>query len=565
MGIVRRSGRFAAALPLVVALFAVSCSGSGGGASSSSASQEGGTLRIGTSSGISSLNPFVGFNQDDYSTWMYIYPSLLQYDTTTPTYDYIPGFATDWKRSADGLTLTFHTRPDVKWSDGQPLTADDVAWTFDTIKRYANGPTGAWAGSVTFLKSIDAPDPNTVVATYSKPSGTALFDLGLTPILPPQTWSKYATGDGKGLKTFPNEPEGDTPLVGGGPFVLTEYRKNDIALFQANPNWYGDKPHIDGFGLQFYRDEDAMVTALKTDQLDAINEIPPTSVKTLQSAGMTVYQGQALSLRDFIINVDPNKTQHRELLNPKVREALEYAIDRESIVQTAWLGYASPGSTIIPAGNATGGVEWHDNSVQPLPFDLDKANQILDSLGFAKGSDGIRMADGHPMSYEVVFPQDEEGAGDRAFQIIQQDFKQIGVEISQKRLDDNAAWNAMYCGSKCGYDFDLAMWDWFPAADPDFILAVLTCKQLGDWNDTGYCSSAYDKLYEEQKSTIDPQARQKIVFRMQQLAFADRPYIILTYDRRLDAWSKSWAGFVESTQGIFNNFSTQSLTSVHRV
>jgi peptide/nickel transport system substrate-binding protein len=511
------------------------------------------------------LNPFVGFNQDDYSTWMYIYPSLLQYDTTTPTYDYIPGFATDWKRSADGLTLTFHTRPDVKWSDGQPLTADDVAWTFDTIKRYANGPTGAWAGSVTFLKSIDAPDPNTVVATYTKPSGTALFDLGLTPILPPQTWSNYATGDGKGLKTFPNEPEGDTPLVGGGPFVLTEYRKNDIALFQTNPNWYGDKPHIDGFGLQFYRDEDAMVTALKTDQLDAINEIPPTSVKTLQGAGMKVYQGQALSLRDFIINVDPNKTQHRELLDPKVREALEYAIDRESIVKTAWLGYASPGSTIIPAGNATGGVEWHDNAVQPLPFDLDKANQILDSLGYAKGSDGIRVADGHPMSYEVVFPQDEEGAGDRAFQIIQQDFKQIGVEISQKRLDDNAAWNAMYCGSKCGYDFDLAMWDWFPAADPDFILAVLTCKQLGDWNDTGYCSTAYDKLYEEQKSTIDPQARQKIVFRMQQLAFADRPYIILTYDRRLDAWSKSWAGFVESTQGIFNNFSTQSLTSVHRV
>jgi peptide/nickel transport system substrate-binding protein len=307
-----------------------------------------------------------------------------------------------------------------------------------------------------------------------------------------------------------------------------------------------------------------MITALKTDQLDAINEIPPTSVDTLKSAGMEVYIGQALSLRDFIINSDPNKSEHRELLDPKVREAMEYAIDRDSIVQTAWLGYASPGTTIVPAGNATGGTEWHDSSVQPLPFDLDKANQILDSLGYAKGSDGIRVADGHPMSYQVVFPQDEEGAGDRAFQIIRQGFEQIGIQLAQQRLDDNAAWNAMYCGSKCGYDFDLAMWDWFPAADPDFILNVLTCEQLGSWNDTGYCNPEYDRLYTQQKGAIDPAERQKIVFQMQQLAYRDRPYIILTYDKRLDAWSPNWEGFVESSQGIFNNFSTQSLTSVHR-
>lgn len=558
----RRRRLSAVAAVLVGAVVLSGCSGSSN--KEGSQQQQGGTLRIGTSSGLISPNPFVGFNQDDYSTWMYIYPSLLQYDTTTPTYDYMPSFATDWKQSDDGLTVTFHTVPGAKWSDGQPLTADDVVSTFEMIKKYADGPTGAWAGSVTFLDTIEAPDPNTVVATYSQPSGTAFFDLGLTPILPPQVWDQYATGDGKALKTFPNVPEGGKPMVGGGPFVMTEYRKNDIALFEANPNWYGTKPAIDGFGLQFFRDEDAMITALKTDQLDAINEIPPTSVATLKSAGMKVYVGQALSLRDFIINVDPNKTDHRELLNPKVREAMEYAIDRDSIVSTAWLGYASPGSTVVPAGNATGGTEWHDPNVQPLPFDVGKANEILDSLGYRKGSDGIRIADGHPMSYDVVFPQDEEGAGDRAFQIIQQDFKDIGIQLAQKRLDDNAAWNAMYCGGKCGYDFDLAMWDWFPAADPDFILSVLTCGQYGSWNDSGYCNAEYDRLYKEQKSAVDPAQRQQIIYRMQELAFNDRPYIILTYDQRLDAWSPRWDGFVESTQGIFNNFSTQSLTSVHQ-
>jgi peptide/nickel transport system substrate-binding protein len=487
---------------------------------------------------------------------------LLQYDTTTPAYDYIPGFATDWSQSADGLTVTFHTVPDATWSDGEPLTADDAAWTINMIKEYAKGPTGAWAGTVTFMKTVEATDPNTLVATYDRPSGTALFDLGLAPILPPQVWEQYAVGDGKGLRTFPNEPENGQPLVGGGPFILTDYRKNDIALFEKNPTYYGTEPHIDGFGLQFFKDEDAMITALKTDQLDAINEIPPTSVETLRSAGMEVYEGPALALRDLIFNVSPDKTQHRELLNPQVREAMEYAIDRESIVQTAWLGYASPGSTIVPAGNATGGVEWHNPSIQPLPFDPDKANQILDSLGYTLGPDGVRIADGVPMEYEVVFPLDEAGAGDRAFRIMQQGFEGIGVNLIQKRLDTNAAWNAMYSDGE--YIFDLAMWDWFPAADPDFILGVLTCDQWGNWNDTGYCTEEYDKLYTEQKSAVDPKERQQIVFEMQEMAFNERPYIILTYDARLDAWSPKWTGFVESVQGIYNGFSTQSLTSVHQ-
>ena len=132
----------AVAVAAVLSLFAAGCTSSTGGGGGGGA-QEGGVLRIGTSSGLTSLNPFVGFNQDDYSAWMYIYPSLLQYDTTTPTYDYMPEFATEWEQSADGLTVTFQTVADATWSDGEPLTADDVAWTINMIKQYANGPTGS--------------------------------------------------------------------------------------------------------------------------------------------------------------------------------------------------------------------------------------------------------------------------------------------------------------------------------------------------------------------------------------------------------------------------------------
>src|SRR4029078_5530966 len=139
-----------------------------------------------------------------------------------------------------------------------------------------------------------------------------------------------ATGDGKALKTYANEPENGQPLVGGGPFVLTQYTKNTIALFQRNPHWYGTPAHIDGVWVQLYRDEDAMVTALKTGELDAINEIPPTSVSTLKDAGMQVHEGPGVAMRDFIVTRDPSKPDHRELLNPQVREAFEYAIDRNA-------------------------------------------------------------------------------------------------------------------------------------------------------------------------------------------------------------------------------------------
>ncbi|MGZ8571536.1 MAG: ABC transporter substrate-binding protein, partial [Actinomycetota bacterium] len=238
-----------AAVTVVLSMVVVGCTGGAEEEQGDGGIKEGGTLRIATSSGISSMNPFVGFNQDDYAVWLYIYPSLLQTDTTTG--EFAPNFATSWDVSPDGLTVTWHTVAGATWSDGEPLTAQDAAWTIDTILKYPR-PTGAWEGSVGFLKSVEATDDSTLVATYERPSSTALSGLGGIPILPPQVWESYAIGDGKALKTFENVPEGGEPLTSGGPFMLTEYRKNDIALFQKNPSFYGPSPHIDGFGLQFF-------------------------------------------------------------------------------------------------------------------------------------------------------------------------------------------------------------------------------------------------------------------------------------------------------------------------
>lgn len=549
------------ALATVTALLGAACS-----SASSSGSQhgvkQGGLLRIGTLEGIDSLNPFVGFNQDSYSTWFYVYPSLVQYDLHT--YKFIPNFATSWQTSPDGLTWTFHLAPNAKWSDGKQLTAADVAWTVNTIVKYQNGPAGLWAGSVAHLASIKATSPTTVVATYKQPVANVLSNLGFIPILPRQVWGQYATGNGSGLKRYPNALPGGKPLVSGGPFVLVSYTPNQVAVFKRNPDFYGVKPHLDGFGLQFFQSPDAMVTAMKSGQLDAIEHLPPTAVASVKAAGFHIAVGPSLEFRDFIFNSNPRKPQHRELLNPKVRMAFEYAINRQQIVKTAWLGYATPGSSIVVPAEITNGIHWHDPAIKPLPFDIAKANQILDSLGYARGANGIRVAEGHPMSYTVIFPHAQIGPGDRAFLIIQSDLKQIGVQLHLQPLDDTAAFNAITAPGIKYLNFDLAMWDWIPGMDPDFILSILGCNQYGSWSDSGYCNAAYDKLYQTQGVAVNPQRRLRIVYQMQQMIYTARPYIVLTNDDEVDAWSPHFAGIVESPQSLFNSLSLQSLDSAHQ-
>ena len=167
------------------------------------------------------------------------------------------------------------------------------------------------------------------------------------------------------------------------------------------------------------------------------------------------------------------------------------------------------------------------------------------------------------MSYTVIFAHAESGPGDRAFSIIQNDFQKIGVNLAQRSLDDTAAFDAVGAPGFKYLNFDLAMWDWIPGMDPDFILSILGCNQYGSWSDSGYCNHSYDRLYQQQGTATDPAKRKQIVDRMQQIIFNERPYIVLSYDDEIDAWSPHFAGFVESPQSIFNSLSLRSLVSVH--
>jgi peptide/nickel transport system substrate-binding protein len=521
----------------------------------------GGVLRIGTTYPIDSLNPFVGQSDYTYATFEYIYPQLVQYNAELQI---VPDFARSWSTSANGKVWTFHTVPHAKWSDGKPLTAADAAWTINEIVKYQNGATAQSAGIVSHIVKAAAPNPDTLVVTYTAPVANVLSQMQQMSVLPRQTWGAVFTGNGSKIKTFLNTPPSSgQPLVSGGPFELVQYTQNQDALFKRNPNWWGPKPQIDGFGLQFFTSADAMVQALKDNQVDFIGEYtPPTAVQDLRHSGFDVTTTPSISMKTFIINGNPNKTTHRELLNPLVREAIEYATDRAQIIKTAWLGLATPGSTIVAPADGT----WHDPNIHVVPFNLAKANELLNKAGYKMGPNGLRIANGHPMSYNVIFPPDERGTGDRTFQIMQADLKKIGIQITQQNMDDSATFNAISAPDNKYETFDMAMWDWVPPVDPDFMLSVVTCAQLGGNSDSGYCNKAYDKMYAEQGTLINSKARQQLVWKMQQYIYNARPYIILDYPDVIEAHSKSWTGFtVSPVMGSVNSLSTQTLLQVHQV
>jgi peptide/nickel transport system substrate-binding protein len=533
---------------------------SGQGASPGGPAKKGGILKIGTTEGVDSLNQFISSGaQDGYNIRTQIYPQLVQYDPQT--LDFIPDFATTWTTSADGRTWTFQTRPNAKWSDGQPLTAADVAWTYTIIKKFANTYTGSVASLFANLQSATAPTPTTVVLKYAVPMPNVLANAQHVCILPEHIWQSYAAGNGSGLKTFTAAPTADQPTVSGGAFICTKLVRNQVALFKRNPNYYGTPPNIDGFGLQVFSNQDAMISALQLGQIDAIENVPVTSVSVLQKAGFNVAIGPSLTSRVFIFNSNPNKTTHRELLNPLVRKAFEYGVDRNQIIQTAWLGYGTPGTSLVPP--STG--KWFDPSLKPLPFDLAQANQLLDQAGYKMGSNGLRIANGHPMSYEVIFPTDQSGPGDRAFQIIQADFAKMGVQLHQKVLDPSATFAAIIAPDNKYLTFDLAMWWWIPVIDPTFILGVTTTAEYGNWSDSGYSNPVYDQLYKKFTTTMDPAEQIKLAYQMERMIYDARVYIVINYNDTIDAWSTKWAGFLESPQGFLTQLSKQCLTSVHQL
>ena len=507
----------------------------GGGASNAETAEavEGGILRIGYTDPPDGINPFVGSNQVSYVIFQEMYPALVQYDED---YQLTGDWAESWTVSDDNRTYTFELRPG-KWSDGTPLTSADAVWTFETVLKYKDVSTGLTAGYIDDVESVEAPNDQTFIVTYAKPKATALANLQPFYILPKHVFEQHVGEGGKGLDKWDMKAEGE--LVGGGPFTVKAYDEKGTTLLERNPGYYGPKPNLDAIGITVYQNPDAMVSAFKAGEIDSMDKVPVTLVDQITAMpDVQVEGGLVPDVVNIGFNANPKKTNHRELLDPVVKNAMAHAVNRDKIIETVYNGRAAPAASILTpiAG------DYLDPTIKPEAYDLALANQLLDDAGYTKGADGIRTTPaGERMSYEVLLPTDIEGQ-QRKFEIIQEDWKAIGIETVGKPMDGSAAGAAMMAPDGKYLDFDLHMWSWLGYIDPDFMLMTVMCDQFGNWSDTGYCNPEYDALYAQQAAEMDPAKRIAIVHEMQQILYRDHPYIFIAQSEFVRAYKGGWTG-----------------------
>jgi len=531
-------------------LVVAACSGGSSSGGNGGNVVKGGVLRIGDTSKIDSLNPFVAQQQNAYVAFANMYPTLVQYK---PGFTGFEGaWAKSWTTSKDGLTWTFALKPG-KWSDGKPLTSADAVWSGRTVLKYKGGPTALMASALGHVKSVSAPDPHTLVVTYDTPVANVLSRMNTWPILPKHVWAPVAGSDGKGLKTYVPT----LPVVAGGPFTVTKFDKNGTTIFKPNPGYYGQKPNVDAVGLQYFTNQDAAVQAFKSGQLDEVWEVPANAVASVRkSQDAVVTASTGAQENDFIFNSNPKKPHNRELLDPQVRAAFEAAIDRQQIAKVVFAGFAVPVASIISPRYPT----WVNKNVRPTSPDVAKANKLLDQKGYTRGPDGIRVADGHKMAYDVITPTGQNFDINRQFSLVRNDLRRIGVQLTQDAHDGTTAFSLITAPQTKYLDFDLAMWDWVGEPDPDFMLSVLTCGQYGGWSDTGYCDPAYDRMYKQQGVTVDAAKRHTIVDAMQQKVDDEKPYIMLVNLKDVSVHSAGWSGYSPA----FTAYSTRPWVEVHR-
>ena len=507
------------------------------GGAETAAIKEGGIFRLGTTSNPDSMNPFVGFSALSYILWTETYPTLVQYDAD---YKITGDWADSWTTSSDGKVWTFKVKPNGKWSDGKPITAADAAFTGNLIIKYGEGPAAMMAPFIAHSTNFEAPDPTTLVITYDQPVANVLPQLQQFFILPQHVVEPIIGANGKGLKKW--DPMAGGAQVGGGAFYVKTFEKKGTTILEKNPGYYTTPPHVDAIGVTVYQNADAMLAALKGGQLDSADTVPPTLAKQWSTdPNYTLQVGESSFIYDIPINSNQKKTNNRELLDPLVKNALDLAVDRTQIIDTVLNGYGTPVATMFTELSAP-----YNNTDIPIPpYDIAAANKILDDAGYKRGADGIRVGpDGSKFDWEVIVPENVEGI-DRLFEILKTSWAELGINITAKKLDSTASFEAIGAPDWKYLDFDLAIWDWVGYIDPDFMLSVLLCNQLGGWSDTGYCNPAYDKLYDQQGVTLDQEERKAIIWEMQDIQNQDHPYLWVAQKQSISAYSKNWGGLSE--------------------
>lgn len=494
-------------------------------------------LRVGITQDWDGLNPGANFAVPSYDVWNLEYATLT--DKATDDFETIPGLAESWDVSDDKLTYTYHLRDGLTWSDGEPLTAEDIVWNINTSRDQE------WDNMISTVANLDATviDERTVQVTSAVPD-PKLPTLDMY-IVPKHIWEPVATDYDAAMQY--DALDG----VGSGPFLLDEFIKGQSVTMKANPDawaWQGEEPPIDQIIFRLFENPDAMVAALQQGELDAIHGFPAGSWDTLEAdPNIEVVSGEQGGFDEIALNGGalPDGQPHPALLDPEVRKAIGHALDRDAVIEDLWFGHASRLETLSTSPNPIWSPEIPEDDI--FDYDPEQANQILDDAGYADtDGDGIReMPDGTPIVLRHAVNTDGDLAPTIG-ELFQGWMDAIGIGVEIESYDQDTLYGVIAEG-----DYDSFFWGWTPFVDPDPMLSYFTEAELGGWNDANWTDPRYDELYAEQNQELDPDRRVEIVHEMLTLFHDAAVYFPMYVSPDLQAYrTDTFTGYVKQPADI---------------
>lgn len=464
-------------------------------------------------------SPFAYVAGPGYRQMSLLYDTLVTQDASGAI---LPWLASSHERSDDGLVYTFVLRDGIRWHDGTPVTADDVAFTFDYYRRRTLGPLVV-VQPHGIAKAV-ASGPGTVRLHLDRPDVTFLTSMAAgVPIAPRHVWEKVDD---------PAAAQDTEMLVGSGPYRLASYKgEGSPLLYEANDDYFLGRPFVRRIEITPVADE---LTALLAGEVDvAESDVTGTRPDALAPFRSNPAFGIVEQPGGFTFPLYWNLGKGGVLGDVRFRRACAMAIDRRDVVKRLTGGNGTPGNPgFLPPSNP-----FHVD-VEQYPFDRRAANRLLDDAGYTRRGEGIRRDNkGKALSFELVFPNILTPLA----QVLVEAVKAVGIELRPRGVELGPA---LY-GKKLRGDYDMAIALYpgpsgpGPNADPDFLRPIFSAQAGSNLNRAdGYRSEEFDDLAERQLAAFDRSDRERLVGRMQEILARDLPVLPLYYSTLFGVFRK---------------------------
>ncbi|NBB09208.1 ABC transporter substrate-binding protein [Pseudomonas sp. SLFW] len=463
-----------------------------------------------------------------YTVTSKLFDGLLSYDSQRQP---VPRLATDWHVSADGLVYTFNLRAGVTWHDGQPFSADDVAFSLQNIWRKFNS-----RGITTFapVSKVETPTPLQVVITLSAPAPYLLSALSSTDA---QVLPKHLYANGNPL----TNPYNIKP-IGTGPFKFERWDRGvSINLVKNEHYWDTGKPHLDSLIFRIIPDLTAASAALETQAVQ-LASVALSNVKRLHNVPQLQVSEISAPYSPGLVGFEFN-LEKPVFQDVRVRQAFAHAVDRDFIVKNIYFGFAKSAYSAIPSSMS----DFYDDTVPRYPFDLAKAEALLEEAGLKKGADGVRLT-----VYNDPNPANE------TLQIahyLRSNLAKIGVKLVIRSQDFPEYVNRVYTRR----DFDTTLIS--ATAGPDPVMGTQRFYQSSNFkpgiafsNGARYANPRVDELLAQGQGEVDPVKRKALYAEFQQIVLTDLPKIPLVSPTVVVVTQKQLKDFFNSSEALYGNF-----------